>query len=68
MRHATARDSRITTRRNAAIRALGLSPRGARVSAHIVHTGDRADVWEVTIADRRDIFCQHVEGRVSVGY
>lgn len=60
---AAARSADLTTRRNAAIRALGLDPRSA--SAHIVSRGSNADVWEVVKHDR---YGTHGIGRVSVSY
>ena len=63
MTTATARNADLTTRRNAAIRALGLDPR--RATAHITTKGDRADVWQVVRNDRHG---SHLAGSVSVSY
>lgn len=64
MNTATARNADLTTRRNAAIRAMGLDPRRAS-GASIRTRGDGADVWQVV---RNDRFGTHIVGCVSVSY
>lgn len=59
----TARTADITTRANAAARALGLDPR--RAGARIIIRGDRADIWQVTRSDR---YGTHIVGSVAVSY